>query len=186
MALSLILLADTVTVELKILDAMYAQSKILDGAIRIADAMLYPNETLLNLSTAVARKFHRMHTDIIGLRHGIRFSEANSSILDPRFVVPKKAFHAVDEMWTWLHQNGNVLFRVSLKLARLPNENIAGVLTATHPSTDTSRDTSVKPMLPRNPPPPRNIESPATNPPRRKAHSSRASRRHHAKETTRR
>ena len=131
-------------------DAIYQQSKILDRAISVADAILYPHKSLLDLSTVVARKFQLMHANIIGHRHQFRASASYLLQMDSNnaFVVPTKLLDAVIEMWAWFQDNEDVLFRVSLKLARLPIENIVGILTA--PSTSAQRD-DLDPMLPRDP-----------------------------------
>jgi len=128
---------------MEIADDIYQQSKILDRAISVADAILYPHKSLLDLSTVVARKFQSMHTNIIGHRHQFRPQEPTSEYSS--FVVPMKLLDAVVQMWTWFQANEDVLFRVSLKLARLPIEDIVGILTAS--SMSAKRD-SLNPMLP--------------------------------------
>jgi hypothetical protein len=96
----LILILELCVVSETTLDSLYEQSRILDGAIGVADAMFYPHQSLLDLSTLVARKFQRIHSDIIGLRHEIRPELASHNEMSVvGMQLPKTLFIAVDQMW---------------------------------------------------------------------------------------
>lgn len=126
------------------------QSKILDRAISASNAILFPQKSLLDLdlSTDDARKFHSLRANIIGHRLQFRDLLVQDPLKDKPFAVPLKLLDAVNKMWTWFEGNEDVLFRVSLKLARLPIEDIVSTLIA--PSTSAEQN-NLKPMLPRDP-----------------------------------
>ena len=141
---------DITTVPRERATVIYQQSKILDRAISAADAILYPHKSLLDLSTVVARKFQSMHANIIGHRHQFRPCQpyVTDIFTDNSFLVPPKLLDGVIQMWAWFQDNEDVLFRISLTLARLPIDNIVDILTA--PSMSAPRD-NVDPMLLRDP-----------------------------------
>lgn len=116
-----------------------------------ADSRLYikPDDAEMDfLCTPALTKFHKIHSDIIGLRRRLKrklvegpegYVEYPRKIeLDLRVVrkkeakyyeipkkevkyweIPIKLLEAVDRLWTWFEKNDDILFRASLKVARL-------------------------------------------------------------------
>jgi len=75
-------------------------------------------------------EFHKLHSDIIGLRQDL------GPATNGMWKIPKRLVLAVEKLWTWFEENDDILSRVSLKLARLNVPDVVGMLNKLHPSTE--------------------------------------------------
>jgi hypothetical protein len=117
-------------------DKILGQRDILEIAIKITDIMRFPEKSILVVDgmPQKLREFYALYNSV----HFATIRPVNESQNNQKWLV-EKSLKEVDPLWTWFENNSDILFRVSLQLARLNVERIDQELIKLRPSSGSQR-----------------------------------------------
>ncbi|KAA8569220.1 hypothetical protein EYC84_000887 [Monilinia fructicola] len=103
---------------------IYSQKMILSRAIEVVDAIRFPNRSIQLNITSELRIFHQLWSDITYFK---------PTRLKVGYEVSQRMVEALEELWGWFRDNNKVLFRISLRIARLDVPDMVKQLTKLQP-----------------------------------------------------
>ncbi|RDL42559.1 Uncharacterized protein BP5553_02538 [Venustampulla echinocandica] len=127
--------------DVKTRDIILDQRDILEMTVSVADIMRFPEKFILVVE-GMPQRFRKFYA-LYNLVHFATVRPVNKTNKDSEKWLCEMSLRELDPLWTWFETNDDVLFRVSLLLARMNVEEIDQELIKLRPSSGFQRLPSV-------------------------------------------